>query len=99
MSNPQKYLTRTILHLGEIINGLHTIILTGDRKPDIEPFELETAATVFHDGTIAVVKRDRMSDELRRQLIAQNDPAIICDLISRAQLWADDEACATLLLL
>lgn len=95
----QKYIARTILHRGEIMNGLFIINITADNEVVIEPFEIETAATIFHDGIIAVVNSDAMTEAIAAKLTSLSDPMEMCNLITQTRMWAQEGDRAKILLI
>lgn len=89
MTQQPAYLTRTVIHDGRIISGLNIVSVTADGDARIEPFTVETAATVYHDAPVAVVRADAVTDTLIDDLeqLAHN-PARILAYLQASSLFA-----------
>jgi len=87
------YLTRSIIHDGRIITGLNTVCITPGGTVAIAPFDTETHTTVYHDGPVAVVRADAVTDTLIDDLESLcHDPVRILAYLKAAGLMTTAEA-------
>lgn len=92
------YLTRCVIHDGRIINGLNIVSVNADGDAVIEPFDIETHTTAYHDAPVAVVRADAVTDMLIDDLVMlRRDPARILRYLQAADLFANSGSGACLL--